>query len=270
MLRLYTWSPRLLYALCALVFIYLVFPLFVVIPISFNAGEGLSFPPTTYSLRWYENYLGDPAWIDATLTSVKVATLTAVLSTGLGTLAAIGLARGRLPVRTGLYAFVLSPMVVPVIVLAVGFYRFFSTIGLVGSILGLAIAHTVIAAPFVVLTVTATLARFDVQLEQASASLGAGPFRTFFLVTLPLIRPAVLTGALFAFMTSFDEVVIALFLGSASVATLPKMMWASMRSGIDPTIAAVSLLLIGLSLLVLTCAGFLRRHTELAFGGDER
>ncbi|MDQ0471818.1 ABC transporter permease [Labrys wisconsinensis] len=266
MLKHYASSPALLIGVVALVFLYLVFPLVVVVPISFSAGEGLAFPPPSYSLRWYEHYVTDRAWMDATVTSLKVAALTMVMATTAGTLAAIGLSRldrGR-GLMTG---FFLSPLVVPVVVLAIAVYRFFGLLGLNGSALGLAIAHTIIATPFVVLTVSAGLARFDTQVLLASASLGARPTRTFFKVMLPLIRPSVLTGALFAFMTSFDEVVIALFVGSGPVSTLPRVMWASMRSGIDPTIAAVSTLLIVLSLLVLAGSEVLRRRTERALGG---
>jgi putative spermidine/putrescine transport system permease protein len=207
----------LLVALCTAVLIYLAAPLAIVVPISFSSGEGLAFPPPGYSLRWYEHYWTDRAWVEATIISLK-------------------------------------PIIVPVIVLAVALYRLYSAIGLNGSLIGLALAHTIMAAPFVVITVTAALARFDQQLVLASASLGETPFRTFFRVTLPLIRPSVLTGALFAFMTSFDEVVIALFVGSGTEATLPRVMWASLRSGIDPTIAAVSTLLIVLSITVLAGA----------------
>ena len=266
MLRLYAASPVLLAATCALVLIYLVVPLGIVIPISFSAGEGLAFPPPAYSLRWYEHYWTDRGWIDATITSFKVGFLAATFATALGTLAAIGLSRMTGRVRAIAYAFIVSPIIVPVIVLAVAIYRLYSTFGLQGSLLGLALAHTIIAAPFVVITVGTALARFDQQLLLASASLGETPVRTFFKVTLPLIRPSVLTGALFAFMTSFDEVVIALFVGSATTSTLPRVMWASLRSGIDPTIAAVSSLLILLSVVVLAGAAILRRHGDAAAG----
>ena len=264
MLRLYAASPVLLTATCILVLIYLVAPLGIVIPISFSSGEGLAFPPPGYSTRWYEHYWTDRGWIDATVTSLKVGFLAAAFATALGTLAAIGLTRMRGRARAIAYAFIVSPIVVPVIVLAVAIYRLYSTFGLQGSLLGLALAHTIIAAPFVVITVGTALARFDQQLLLASASLGETAVRTFFKVTLPLIRPSVLTGALFAFMTSFDEVVIALFVGSATTSTLPRVMWASLRSGIDPTIAAVSSLLILLSVVVLAGAAILRRHGDAA------
>jgi len=258
MLRLYAPSPVLLVALCTAVLIYLAAPLAIVVPISFSSGEGLAFPPPGYSLRWYEHYWTDRAWVDATITSLKV-----------GILAAIGLSRMAGRARVLSYAFIVSPIIVPVIVLAVALYRLYSMLGLNGSLIGLALAHTIMAAPFVVITVTAALARFDQQLVLASASLGETPFRTFFRVTLPLIRPSVLTGALFAFMTSFDEVVIALFVGSGTEATLPRVMWASLRSGIDPTIAAVSTLLIVLSVTVLVAAEILRRRSDAALGEQE-
>jgi putative spermidine/putrescine transport system permease protein len=262
MLRLYAASPPLLIAVCTAVLIYLVAPLGIVIPISFSSGEGLAFPPPGYSLRWYEHYWTDRGWIDATVTSIKVGLLAACFATALGTLAAVGLSRMTGRTRAIAYAFIVSPIIVPVIVLAVALYRLYSAFGLQGSLLGLALAHTIIAAPFVVITVSAALARFDQQLLLASASLGETPVRGFFRITLPLIRPSVMTGALFAFMTSFDEVVIALFVGSATTSTLPRVMWASLRSGIDPTIAAVSSLLILLSIAVLAGAAVLRRRAS--------
>lgn len=266
MLRLYTASPVLLVAVCTLVLVYLAAPLGIVVPISLSSGEGLAFPPPGYSLRWYEHYWTDRGWIDATITSLKVALLAAFFATVLGTLAAMGLSRMAGRARAIAYAFIVSPIVVPVIVLAVALYRLYSALGLQGSLIGLALAHTIIAAPFVVITVSAALTRFDQQLLLASTSLGETPFRSFFRVTLPLIRPSVLTGALFAFMTSFDEVVVALFVGSATASTLPRVMWASLRSGIDPTIAAVSTLLILLSIAVLAVAGLLRRHAGPGHG----
>ena len=269
MLRLYAPSPVLLVALCTAVLIYLAAPLAIVVPISFSSGEGLAFPPPGYSLRWYEHYWTDRAWVEATITSLKVGILAAAFATVLGTLAAIGLSRMAGRARVLSYAFIVSPIIVPVIVLAVALYRLYSALGLNGSLIGLALAHTIMAAPFVVITVTAALARFDQQLVLASASLGETPFRTFFRVTLPLIRPSVLTGALFAFMTSFDEVVIALFVGSGTEATLPRVMWASLRSGIDPTIAAVSTLLIVLSITVLAGAEILRRRSDAALGEQD-
>lgn len=266
MLRLYAASPVLLVAVCTLVLVYLVAPLGIVVPISFSSGEGLAFPPPGYSLRWYQHYWTDRGWIEATITSLKVGLLAAFLATVLGTLAAMGLSRMAGRARAIAYAFIVSPIVVPVIVLAVALYRLYSALGLQGSLIGLALAHTIIAAPFVVITVSAALTRFDQQLLLASTSLGETPFRSFFRVTLPLIRPSVLTGALFAFMTSFDEVVVALFVGSATTSTLPRVMWASLRSGIDPTIAAVSTLLILLSIAVLAVAGLLRRHAGPGHG----
>lgn len=248
--------------LCAFVLAYLVFPLGVIVPISFSSATGLQFPPPGFSLRWYRAYFGSETWIHATLTSFQIASLTTVIATALGTLAALGLHRARFPGKGLLQAFFVSPILIPVIVIAVAVYRLYADLGLVGSRLGVALAHTVLAIPYVLVTVSATLVGFDPTLEQAALGLGATRWRAFRHVVLPLIRPGVLAGALFAFITSFDEVVIVIFIGSWSAETLPKVMWESIRTGIDPVISAVSVLLITLAVAVLITADRLRRRTE--------
>jgi putative spermidine/putrescine transport system permease protein len=185
-----------------------------------------------------------------------------VLATLLGTLAALGIARLPRALRVVAAGLILSPLIVPVIVVAIGIYYAFSRYGLVGSPIGLVLAHTCLAVPFVVTSVSASLAGIDPRLEQAALSLGATPGGTFFQVTLPLIRPGVLVGALFAFITSFDELVVALFLSGSGAVTLPRRMWDDLRFAIDPTIAAVSTLTIVLTVLLMGCAHLLRRHNE--------
>jgi putative spermidine/putrescine transport system permease protein len=249
-------------AVVGLILVFLAFPILVVIVASFSSASYLTFPPPEFGLRWYRAYLGSSEWLAATSLSLGVAGSVVVLSTVLGTSAALGL--GRLPrvprvLATGLF---LSPLIVPVIVVAIGIYYAFSRYGLVGSPVGLVLAHTCLAVPFVVTSVSASLSGLDRRLEQAALGLGATPWGTFRQVTLPLIRPGVLVGALFAFITSFDELVVALFLSGSGAVTLPRRMWDDLRFAIDPTIAAVSTLTIVLTAALLGGAHLLRRRGE--------
>jgi putative spermidine/putrescine transport system permease protein len=247
-------------ALVVLILAFLALPIVVVVIASFSSASYLTFPPPAFGLRWYRAFLETPGWLASTWLSLGVAAAVVVLSTVLGTLAAMGLARlPRVPraLATGL---ILSPLIVPVIVVAIGIYYAFSRYGLVGSPLGLVLAHTCLAVPFVVTSVGASLAGLDRRLEQAALSLGATPWGTFRQVTLPLIRPGVLVGALFAFITSFDELVVALFLSGSGAVTLPRRMWDDLRFAIDPTIAAVSTLTIVLTAALLGGAQLLRRR----------
>jgi putative spermidine/putrescine transport system permease protein len=249
-------------AVVTLILAFLGLPILVVIVASFSSASYLTFPPPAFGLRWYRAYLDSRGWLDATVLSLAVAGAVVVLSGVLGTLAAIGL--GRLPkvVRTLATALILSPLIVPVIVVAIGIYYAFSHYGLIGTPAGLVLAHTCLAVPFVVTSVSASLAGLDRRLEQAALSLGATPWGTFRQVTLPLIRPGVLVGALFAFITSFDELVVALFLSGPGTVTLPRRMWDDLRFAIDPTIAAVSTLTIVLTAALLGGAQLLRRRGE--------
>jgi putative spermidine/putrescine transport system permease protein len=240
--------------------IFLIAPSLIVIPMSFSAGETLSFPPPGYSLRWYENFFTQPEWQSAARNSVIVAVLTTIVATVLGTGVSIALMRGSVPARNLVTSIFLTPMIVPVIVTAVAVYGLYVRFRVVGTIQGLVLAHTVLALPFVMINVSAVLQGMDIWLEHASRSLGATPVRTFFLVTLPLIRPGILAGALFAFITSFDELVVALFISGDRAATLPVQIWSGLRFEINPTVAAVSTLLIVLSTASLGLAGLLRRQ----------
>ncbi len=252
----------LLLGLAGLVLLYLIFPVFVVAPLSFSSAKYLQFPPPGWSLQWYQNFLSREAWTGALVLSVQVGLVTAVLATALGTAAALALVRGRFPGREAVNAFIVSPMIVPGIIVAIGVYFFYARIQIIGSPFALALAHTALAIPFVVINVAATLEGFDDRLEWAAMNLGANRWQTFRYVTLPIIRPGVFAGALFAFITSFDELIVALFVSGSGAVTLPRRMWESLRQDIDPTIAAVSTVLIVASILVLASAELLRIRSE--------
>lgn len=243
-----------------LILLFLALPILVVTVVSFSSGSYLTFPPPGFGLRWYQAYLGNPGWLAATWLSLWVAAATVALSILLGTLAAIGL--GRLPraARAAATGLILSPLIVPGIVVAIGIYYAYARLGLVGSPVGLVLAHTCLAVPFVVTSVTASLAGLDPRLAQAAASLGATPFGTFRQVTLPLIRPGILVGGLFAFITSFDELIVALFISGSGAVTLPRRMWDDVRFAIDPTLAAVSTLTVVLTVLLMAAVHGLRRQ----------
>jgi putative spermidine/putrescine transport system permease protein len=252
----------------ALVLLYLVFPILVVIPLSFSAGTYLSFPPPGFSLRWYANFFGRTDWLDAASLSLWVGAAVMLLATALGAPAAIALVRSDFGGKNFLTGFIISPLIAPVIIVAIGIYFFYARLGLVGNPFALVIAHTALAVPFVVINVSATLQGFDERLEQAAMNLGATPWRTFWQVTFPIIRPGVLTGALFAFISSFDELVVALFVSGTSAVTLPRKMWESIRFEIDPTIAAVSTMLIVLTGALFLSAELLRRRSERLRSGS--
>jgi putative spermidine/putrescine transport system permease protein len=242
-----------------LVCLFLVLPSLIVVPMSFNADNLLRFPPHGFSLVWYETYFEREDWRAATANSLTIALAVTLLATALGTLAALGLVRGRIPLRN-LYVFLmLTPMIVPPIVSAVSMYGVFAGLGLVGTVPGMVLAHTVLALPFVVINVAAVLQRMDWRIEQAARSLGASPLRAFFLVTLPMIRPGLVAAGIFAFIASFDEVVVALYISGSKAVTLPVQMWSGLRFEINPVVAAVSTLLLGLSVLSLVGVGLLRR-----------
>ncbi len=254
---------------CVSIYLFLIAPILVIIPLSFNAEPYFTFTegmlrldPDAWSLRWYVQVGEDENWVRSMKNSFIIGCASTVFATALGTVAALGLSRERMPCRTAIMAVLLSPMIVPVIISASGMYFFYSSIGLSQTYLGLILAHTALGTPFVVITVTATLSGFDHSLTRASASLGASPTRTFFRITVPIILPGVISGALFAFITSFDEVVAVLFLAGTEQRTVPRQMWAGIREQISPTILAVATLLILLSVVLLLMLEFLRRRNE--------
>ena len=269
---------------CAVVFFFLIAPLFAIIPISFSVSpfmvftEGmLAWPPDpeAWSLRWYKNMIGDCSadvvsstvpcstkWMKGTVNSFYIGTIATVIATALGTLAALGLSRPHMPYKGLIMAILISPMIVPLIITAAGMFFFYARINLVYTFTGVILAHVALATPFVVITVTATLSGFDHSVTRAAASLGSDPVNTFMKITLPLILPGVISGGLFAFVTSFDEVVVVLFLAGLENTTIPIQMWTGLREQLSPTILAVATCLIILSTLILVTAELLRRRSE--------
>ncbi|CTQ31422.1 Inner membrane ABC transporter permease protein YdcV [Jannaschia rubra] len=255
--------------ICGLIFFFLIAPILTIIPLSFNAENFFTFTPgmlafdaEAYSLKHYRDFFTNPDWQQAVSNSVTIAPVATLLSVALGTLAAIGLSQSHVPFRRAIMAIMISPMIVPLIISAAGMYFFYSRIGLQGTYLGVVLAHAALGIPFVIITVTATLVGFDESLTRASANLGAGPVRTFFKVQMPLILPGVISGGLFAFITSFDEVVVVLFVGSAEQKTLPWQMFIGLREQISPTILAVATILVVISIGLLTTVELLRRRSE--------
>ncbi|MCE1170602.1 ABC transporter permease [Zoogloea sp.] len=248
--------------LCALILLFLILPILVIVPLSFNQDSFLMYPMTGFSLRWYEEIISSDVWRQSLMNSLIISPAATLLAVILGTLASIGLVRAEFPGKALLTAILISPMVVPVVIVGVAVYLFFAPLGLAGSYTGLILAHAVLGVPFVITTVTATLQGFDYNLVRAASSLGAGPIYTFFRVTLPMVAPGIISGGLFAFATSFDEVVVTLFLASPGQTTLPRQMFAGIRENISPAIAAVATILIVLSTLMLLTLEGLRQRSE--------
>lgn len=256
---------------CGLVLLFLISPILIVIPISFNNSSFLSFPRGDWSLRWYEDFFFNDRWTTAVKNSVIIAFFSTILATTLGTVAALGLSRPYVPFRAAIMAVLISPMIVPVVITAAALYFFYAnplvfesepSIILNNTYLGVILAHTLLATPFVVITVTATLTGFDQSMIRAGSSLGAPPTYVFRKVILPLISPGVISGALFAFVTSWDEVVVVLFVGSSDQRTLPRQMFSGIREMISPTITAAATVLITVAVLMLVTVELLRRRSE--------
>jgi ABC-type spermidine/putrescine transport system permease subunit II len=244
-----------------LIIAFLLVPILLLIPLSLSGAQFLQFPPTSLSLRWYHNFFVRPDWMSAARVSLEVGVMVTLLSTLVGTTAALAFHRSHaLPIKL-LYPVVISPIVVPTLVIAVALYFSFARAGMIGTRAALVLGHTIIALPIVVIIVMASLKRVNVGPERAARSLGAGPIRAFMHTTLPAIRPAIVSGALFSFLTSFDDVVIALFLGGSN-STLPKRMWDGVQLEIDPTIAAVSSLLVLISIALTFALLALRRNDD--------
>jgi putative spermidine/putrescine transport system permease protein len=258
--------------ICGLVFFYLIFPILTIIPLSFNAQDFFTFTPEMlrldpdgYSLKHYRDFFGangDYSWIQAFMNSVKIAPLATLIAVSLGTLAAIGLTQPHVPFKKAITALLISPMIVPLIITSAGMFFFYANIGLQGTFMGVVLAHAALGIPFVIITVTATLSSFDESLTRAAANMGADPVTTFFKVQMPLILPGVISGGLFAFITSFDEVIVVLLVGSAGQKTLPWQMFIGLREQISPTILAVATILVTISILLLTTIELLRRRSE--------
>ncbi len=256
-------------AITALIFFFLIFPIIIIIPLSFNAQDFFTFTPKMlaldpegFSTKHYADFFGNSDWQNALKNSFQIAPVATLISVTFGTLAAIGLSQSHVPFRGAIMAVLISPMIVPLIISAAGMYFFYSRLGMQGTYIGVVLAHAVLGIPFVIITVTATLVGFDKSLTRAAANMGAGPVRTFFKIQMPLILPGVISGGLFAFITSFDEVVVVLFVGSAGQKTLPWQMFIGMREQISPTILAVATLMVAISIVLLTTLEFLRRRSE--------
>ena len=268
--------------ICSLVFFFLIAPLVAIIPISFSQSPFMVFTegmmtwppdPEAWSLRWYRYMVGictdenlttpcSNKWMIGTVNSFFVGFVSTFFATALGTLAALGLSRPHMPYKALIMSILISPMIVPMIITAAGMFFFYAKINLVYTFTGIILAHIALSTPFVVITVTATLVGFDMNMVRASQSLGARPIRTFFKVIMPLILPGVISGALFAFITSFDEVVIVMFMASLDQLTIPKQMWAGIRQEISPVILCMATCLVALSIFLLTTVELLRRRSE--------
>lgn len=266
--------------ICGAIFVFLITPILVVLPLSFNAQDFFTFTPEMlrldpegYSLKHYRDFFTNNEWQRSFKNSLIIAPIATIISVTLGTLAAIGLSQSHVPGRRAIMGILISPMIVPLIISATGMFFFYSDIGrfLEGTLgmnktfvgyLKVILAHAVLGIPFVIITVTATLVGFDRSLTRAAANMGAGPVRTFFKIQMPLILPGVISGGLFAFITSFDEVVVVLFVGSASQKTLPWQMFTGLREQISPTILAVATILVVISIALLTTVELLRRRSE--------
>ena len=266
--------------ICGLIFIFLITPILVVMPLSFNAQnyftftpEMLRFDPAGFSLKHYQDFFNNDEWQRSFWNSLIIAPIATIISVSLGTLAAIGLSQSHVPAKRAIMAILISPMIVPLIISATGMFFFYSTMGnFMEDTLGMdknfvgyvkvVLAHAVLGIPFVIITVTATLVGFDSSLTRAAANMGANPLTTFFRVQMPLIFPGVVSGGLFAFITSFDEVVVVMFIGSASQKTLPWQMFIGLREQISPTILAVATILVCISVALLTTLELLRRRSE--------
>ena len=246
------------FSVCVLIF--LIAPVLVVAPLAFNNAPYFHFPVQEYSLRWFHELFNNPVWLHAIYNSVITAVLATLLATVLGTLAAVGLNHHNLPGKRLLMALLISPMIVPVIILAVGSYFFFSKLGIANSLLGIVLVHAVLGMPLVVITVTATLRGFDMNLMRAARGLGASPLTAFRRVMLPIVWPGILSGSLFAFATSFDEVVAVLFLGGPEQITLPRQMWTGLREQLSPTILSASFMMILFAAAMLLILEILRRR----------
>jgi mannopine transport system permease protein len=254
-------STLLVNALAYGVTVFLLLPTVLIVPMSFGPDQYLRFPPSGFTLHWYAAYFSDADWLDATLFSVKIAILTALVATIIGTQVAIALVRGRLPLKPAFELLVVGPVIVPNIALAIAMFLVFDRLHLTGTTLGFVAAHTALAMPFVVFTVLASLYRFDADLERAALSCGASPIQAFALVTLPQIAPGIVSAALFAFIISFDEPVISFFISDLDHRSLPRKMFEDIDYNISPTLAAIATMLTGLTLLALIVAHFLKRSS---------
>lgn len=253
------WLRAALLGFTGLVAAFLLLPVVFIVLLSFGSSRWLAFPPPSWTLKWYEELFADPAWLEAALTSARIATMAAILAVVIGLLASFALVRGQFRGRNVLRGLLLTPMVLPVVVFAIAIYAFFLRIGLGGTTAGFVIAHTVLALPFAIIPITAALEGFDKSIEDAAIVCGARPFEAKLRVTLPAIKIGIFSAAIFAFLASWDEVVVAIFMASPTLQTLPVKIWGSLRQDLSPVIAAASSLLVLLTLSLMIVTALIRR-----------
>ncbi|RWM75165.1 MULTISPECIES: ABC transporter permease [Mesorhizobium] len=253
------WLRAALLGFTGLVAAFLLLPVVFIVLLSFGSSRWLAFPPPSWTLKWYGELFADPAWLEAALTSARIAAMAALLAVVIGLLASFALVRGQFRGRNVLRGLLLTPMVLPVVVFAIAIYAFFLRIGLGGTTAGFVIAHTLLALPFAIIPITAALEGFDKSIEDAAIVCGASPFEAKLRVTLPAIKIGIFSAAIFAFLASWDEVVVAIFMASPTLQTLPVKIWGSLRQDLSPVIAAASSLLVLLTLSLMVVTALIRR-----------
>ena len=256
------WLRVALVGFTAAVAAFLLLPVVFIVLLSFGSSRWLAFPPPGWTLKWYQELFADPSWIEAALTSARIATMTAILAVAIGLLASFALVRGEFRGREILRGLLLTPMVLPVVVFAIAVYAFFLRLGLGGTTLGFVLAHTVLALPFAIIPIATALEGFDKSIEDAAIVCGASPLQAKLRITLPSIRIGIFSAAIFSFLASWDEVVVAIFMASPTLQTLPVKIWGSLRSDLTPVIAAASSLLVGLTLALMVATALLRRKLQ--------
>jgi putative spermidine/putrescine transport system permease protein len=256
------WLKIALLGVTALVAAFLLLPVVFIVLLSFGSSRWLAFPPPGWTLKWYQELFADPSWLEAALTSARIATMTAILAVVIGLLASFALVRGQFRGREILRGLLLTPMVLPVVVFAIAIYAFFLRLGLGGTTIGFVIAHTVLALPFAMIPIATALEGFDKSIEDAAIVCGASPLEAKLRITLPSIRIGIFSAAIFAFLASWDEVVVAIFMASPTLQTLPVKIWGSLRSDLSPVIAAAASLLVGLTLALMVVTALLRRKFQ--------
>ena len=254
-------SPRrIIFVLfCAAVLLYLVLPILIVVPMSFSSARFLTFPPPSLSLRWYREYIGNPAWMQATLVTLTVAVCTVLIATPLGVSAAYAISQSKLRIMRIIHAALLLPLMVPVIITAVGIFFVYAKVGLIATMSGLVLANVMLGLPYVIISVVAGLQSFDMTQEMVARSLGMNRLRSFFAVTLPQIKASVIAGAIFAFISAMDETIVAIFISGGQYQPLTKRMFTALRDEIDPTIAAISTLMTATSFMLVLIASTRKR-----------
>jgi putative spermidine/putrescine transport system permease protein len=254
-------SPRriIFVLLCAAVLLYLVLPILIVVPMSFSSARFLTFPPPSLSLRWYQEYIGSPAWMQATLVTLTVAVCTVLIATPTGVSAAYAISQSKLRIMRIIHAALLLPLMVPIIITAVGIFFVYAKVGLIATMSGLVLANVMLALPYVIISVVAGLQSFDMTQEMVARSLGMNRLRSFFAVTLPQIKASVIAGGIFAFISAMDETIVAIFISGGQYQPLTKRMFTALRDEIDPTIAAISTLMTAISFMLVLIASTRKR-----------